>query len=107
MPYLIDGHNLVPKLGLSLKSLDDEMQLIARLQEFCRLRRTAVEVYFDSAPPGFPPGRRVGLVSAHFVRQGSSADAAIENRLQKMKKSARNWPPLPRPGACPPRSSPG
>jgi predicted RNA-binding protein with PIN domain len=28
---------------------------------------------------------------AHFVRQGSSADAAIEARLTQMKKTAKNW----------------
>ena len=38
MPYLIDGHNLIPKLGLRLDLPDDEMQLIGILQEFCRLQ---------------------------------------------------------------------
>ena len=41
MPYLIDGHNLIPKLGLRLESLDDEMELIAILQEFCRTPASA------------------------------------------------------------------
>jgi predicted RNA-binding protein with PIN domain len=91
MPYLIDGHNLIPKLGLRLDSLDDEMDLVARLQEFCRLSRAQVEVYFDGAPPGQPSTRKAGMVTAHFVRKGSSADGAIENRLLKMKRSARNW----------------
>lgn len=91
MPYLIDGHNLIPHLGLHLSSLDDEMQLLARLQRFCRLRRTRVEVYFDGAPPGQPATRKAGLVTAHFIRQGSSADAALENRLTNMKNTARNW----------------
>ena len=91
MPYLIDGHNLIPKLGLRLDSLDDELDLLVRLQEFCRLRRARAEVYFDGAPPGQASMRKAGLVTAHFVRQGSSADAAIENRLLKMKKSAKNW----------------
>ena len=37
MPYLIDGHNLIPKVrGLSLQSMDDEMELVELLQEFCR-----------------------------------------------------------------------
>ena len=49
MAYMIDGHNLIPKLGLRLDSLDDEEQLLALLQEFCRLRRAQVEVYFDGA----------------------------------------------------------
>lgn len=91
MPYLIDGHNLIPKLGLRLTSIDDEEQLIARLQEFCRLRRSQVEVFFDGAPPGQAATRKAGAVTAHFVHQGSSADAAIENQLARLGKSARNW----------------
>jgi uncharacterized protein len=91
MPYLIDGHNLIPKLGLRLDSIDDEMDLLVRLQEFCRLRRTQVEVYFDGAPPGQPSLRKVGMVIAHFVRQGSSADAAIEARLTRLNRTAKNW----------------
>ncbi len=91
MPYLIDGHNLIPKLGLRLDSFDDEEALIARLQEFCRLRRVQVEVYFDGAPPGHPPTSQAGAVTAHFVRLGSSADAAIEVRLARLGKQARNW----------------
>jgi predicted RNA-binding protein with PIN domain len=90
MPYLIDGHNLIPKLGLQLASLDDEQALISRLQEFCRFRRTQAEVFFDGAPPGQAPIRKAGAVTAHFVRRGSSADAAIEIRLAQMGKTARN-----------------
>ena len=91
MPYLIDGHNLIPKLGLRLDSIDDEMDLLTHLQEFSRLRRAQVEVYFDGAPPGQPTTRRAGMVNAHFVRKGSSADAAIEARLVRLKKTAKNW----------------
>ena len=91
MPYLIDGHNLIPKLGLHLDSMDDELDLLVRLQEFCRLRRAQVEVYFDGAPPGQVSTRKAGMVTAHFVRQGSSADAAIEARLIRLKRAARNW----------------
>ena len=91
MPYLIDGHNLIPKLGLRLDSLDDEEQLIPRLQEFCRLRRTQVEVYFDGALPGQAAMRKAGAVTAHFVRKGATADAAIEVRLARLGKAARNW----------------
>jgi predicted RNA-binding protein with PIN domain len=91
MPTLIDGHNLIPKLGLRLDSFDDEQALIVRLQEFCRLRRLQVEVYFDGAPPGHPRIRKAGAVTAHFVRLGLSADAAIELRLAQLGKQARNW----------------
>jgi predicted RNA-binding protein with PIN domain len=91
MPYLIDGHNLIPKLGLRLDALDDEELLIPRLQEFCRLRRAQVEVYFDGALPGNVSTREAGAVTVYFVRKGSSADAAIEARLARLGKTARNW----------------
>lgn len=91
MPYLIDGHNLIPKLGLRLDSMDDEMELIAILQEFCRLERKQVEVYFDGAPTNQAGTRKHGSVTAHFVPLKSTADNAIRNRLKKMGRSAKNW----------------
>ena len=91
MPYLIDGHNLIPKLGLRLDSVDDEMELIAVLQEFHRMEHRQVEVFFDGAPPGHAGTRRLGPVTAHFVRQGNSADNAIRSRLKQLGKSAKNW----------------
>lgn len=91
MPYLIDGHNLIPHLpGLSLSAIDDEMRLVEWLQAFCRRKRRTVEVFFDQAPPGFPLQRKAGRVIAHFVRQGMTADAAIEARLLQLGRSARN-----------------
>ncbi|HSQ38549.1 MAG TPA: NYN domain-containing protein [Anaerolineales bacterium] len=91
MPFLIDGHNLIPKLGISLRNVDDEMQLVAYLQAFCRAERKQVEVYFDGAPTGQVGTRRLGLVTAHFVRLGSTADAAIRARLKTLGRAARNW----------------
>ena len=91
MPYLIDGHNLIPKLGLRLDSIDDEMQLVAILQEFCRIERRQVEVYFDGAPATQAGARRLGPVTAQFVRLGTTADDAIRNRLRRLGKSAKNW----------------
>jgi predicted RNA-binding protein with PIN domain len=94
MPYLIDGHNLIPKLGLRLDSIDDEMELISILQEFCRLKRTPagqVEVFFDGAPAPQAGTRKLGAVTAHFVRLGTTADDAIRDRLKKLGKSAKNW----------------
>jgi predicted RNA-binding protein with PIN domain len=92
MPYLIDGHNLIPKIaGLSLQAPDDEQQLILLLQEFCRQRRKPLEVYFDRASPGQARGQRYGLVTAYFVRAGQTADQAIRRRLSKLKGAARNW----------------
>jgi len=91
MPYLIDGHNLIPKLGLRLDSMDDEMELISILQEFCRLERKQVEVYFDGAPASQAGSRKFGVVTAHFVPLKTTADNAIRHRLKKMGKSAKNW----------------
>jgi len=91
MPYLIDGHNLIPKLGLRLDSIDDEMELISILQEFCRLEQRQVEVFFDGAPAPQAGTRKLGAVTAYFVRLGTTADDAIRNRLKKLGKSAKNW----------------
>lgn len=91
MPYLVDGHNLIPKLGLRLDSIDDEMELVAILQEFCRRDRRQVDVYFDGAPAPHAGTRKYGAVTAYFVRLGTTADDAIRNRLKSMGKSARNW----------------
>jgi predicted RNA-binding protein with PIN domain len=92
MPYLIDGHNLIPKIpGLHLSAVNDEMRLVELLQEFCRLSRKKVEVYFDQAAQGQAGQRKLGTVAAHFVPVGSTADEAIMARLHKMGRAARNW----------------
>jgi predicted RNA-binding protein with PIN domain len=91
MPYLIDGHNLIPKLGLRLDLPDDEAELIAALQEFSRLSRRECEVYFDGAPAGQISTQKFSAVTAHFVRLGTTADSAIQARLTKLGRAARNW----------------
>ena len=86
---IIDGHNLIPKIrGLSLSMLDDEMQLIQLLGEYARLSRKKLEVYFDNAPFDKAGTRKIGSVTAHFVRQGMTADDAIVQRISKMKRRA-------------------
>ncbi|MCC7118626.1 MAG: NYN domain-containing protein [Anaerolineales bacterium] len=91
MPYLIDGHNLIPKLGLRLDAPDDELELIAILQEFARLKRCEIEVYFDGAPAGAAGTRKLGAVRAHFIRLGQTADSALRARLRKLGNAAKNW----------------
>jgi len=92
MPYLVDGHNLIPKLpGMHLSDLDDENQLIELLGEFCRIHRKQVEVYFDNSPPGGIRARSYGAVLARFIRQGTPADVAIKSKLIKLGRVARNW----------------
>jgi len=92
MPYLIDGHNLVPKIpGMSLKMLDDEDRLIEILQVFARVRRKRVEVFFDQAPPTRGGKKMAGMVGVHYVRSGKTADQAIIDRLRQLGKNARTW----------------
>ena len=91
MPYLIDGHNLIPKVGLRLDDPDDELKLVAILQKFARLKRQQVEVYFDGAPTGQAGTRKLGTIRAHFVHLGQSADNAIRARLNKMTGDAKKW----------------
>jgi len=89
---MVDGHNLIPKIpGLSLRAIDDEMQLIELLQEFCRVVRKPVELYFDNAPPGQAQVRKYGWVIARFIRRGANADQAIRNHLRKLGRAASNW----------------
>jgi hypothetical protein len=92
MRYLIDGHNLIPNIpGLHLKLLDDEQRLIHLLKGFCRKQRDQAEIYFDNASPGQERKQSHGAVTAHFVRQGQTADDAIRRRLISLGRSARNW----------------
>lgn len=90
MKYLIDGHNLIPKIpGLSLKALDKEERLIALLQVYSRVTRHPVEVFFDGAPPTQAGDRSIGNILAHFVRVGYIADNAIRDQLAKLGPRAR------------------
>lgn len=91
MPYLIDGHNLIPRLGLNLSDPDDELELARILQEFARMKRQQIEVYFDGAPPASARTAKVGSVTLHFISATHSADSAIRARLNHMNKSAKNW----------------
>jgi uncharacterized protein len=91
MPYIIDGHNLIPRIpSLSLRALDDEEQLIQILLEFCRKQRKTVEVFFDNSPPGQPRQAKYGAVVARFIQQGMTADNAIKARLVRLGKAAPN-----------------
>jgi uncharacterized protein len=91
MNYLVDGHNLIPKTGVALNELDDETGLLAQLQVFARLGRHRVEVFFDGAPPGKSGKKQEGVIVAHYVRKGRTADESIVARLNQLGKEARNW----------------
>lgn len=92
MPFIIDGHNLIPHIGgLSLGDIDDETQLVQRLRRFTRQVRTHIEVYFDRAPPGRSRSQRVGRVAVFYVSQSRTADQAIHDRLASLGGEVKNW----------------
>jgi uncharacterized protein len=90
--YIIDGHNLIPKIpGLSLADMDDEMSLVEMLQTYARARgKRDIEVYFDGAPAGQAGVRVFGMIRAHFVASGMTADEAIRRCLVGLGRQARN-----------------
>ena len=78
MHYIIDGHNLIPKIpGLKLSDPEDEKKLIDLLIPFLRLTRSRARVFFDRATDGQSGERNFGLLKAVFVPAGQSADSAI------------------------------
>jgi len=91
MPYLIDGHNLIPHLGLQLADPDDEAKLAAALQRhFARTRRQGT-VYFDRQAPGGGGGVSSRHLAVRFVAPPRTADDAIRAHLGRLRGEARNW----------------
>lgn len=89
---VIDGHNLIPKLpGLNLSDADDEARLLDMLQEYCRIVRCQVELFFDGSPDPDKNRRKHGLVHAHFIKLGYSADDAIIAWLRAKGSRAREY----------------
>ena len=89
---IIDGHNLIPKIpGLHLKDEDDEVRLIERVQEFCRLARRQAELFFDGAPEPRANSRKSGLVHVHYIKLGYSADDAIIQYVRNLGSDKDNW----------------
>ncbi len=91
MQYIIDGHNLIPKIpGLTLSDPEDERKLIDLLIPFLRLTRSRAKVFFDNAPKEQSGERHYGLVKAVFVPAGQSADKAIIDYIHKLGGESRN-----------------
>lgn len=92
MPYLIDGHNLIPHVsGISLGDMDDEWNLVDRLDQFAKQQSTRIEVYFDRGLPGQKPAGNYGRIWVNFVPEGRTADQAILTRLKQLGKEVKNW----------------
>jgi uncharacterized protein len=92
MPFLVDGHNLVPHIpGLSLSAPDDEQRLIGLLRSYARRTRRKITVYFDRAAPGAAPAAPGSSVTARFVSSPDTADRAIQRHLKRLGREAHNW----------------
>lgn len=92
MPFLIDGHNLIPHVrGLSLAQLDDELALLELLDGYFKSERKKAIVFFDKAAPGADQDLQRGFVSAHFTRQPLNADKAIRIAVRGLGRAAANY----------------
>jgi hypothetical protein len=92
MPYLIDGHNLIPFMhGISLDQLDDELRLIDVLEAYFRKIRKKAIIFFDRGQPGSEPEIKRGFVTARFTRAPLIADQAIRNQLNQSGGASRNY----------------
>jgi uncharacterized protein len=91
MPFLIDGHNLIPALGLRLSDPQDEAKLTTLLTRFfARTGRTGT-VYFDRRASGGTPGASSRHLSVRFVAPPRTADDAILAHLARLRGDSRNW----------------
>lgn len=86
MKWLIDGHNLIPKLGISLRSEEDEAALLEQLVEYARLTGRNLEVFFDRGANGFAHEKKIGTIKVHFVSARTKADEALIDRVLKEKR---------------------
>lgn len=92
MSYIIDGHNLIPKIpGFSLAQVDDEICLIRLLMTFCQKKKSRAVVFFDRAAPGHQGERAFGAVSAIFVSDRRKADDAIHDYLVAHRREVSNF----------------
>ncbi len=92
MSYIIDGHNLIPKIaGMSLSEMDDEARLIQLLVSYCKKKKSRVLVFFDRAAPGHQGIKKYGAVTAYFVSENLKADDAIHRYLLSHHRETCNF----------------
>lgn len=92
MPFLIDGHNLIPNIkGLGLNDIDDERELLIILSEYFKSIRKKALVFFDKGSTAASSGVPSAFVRAHFVKPPLNADKALIHFLSTTKKAAKNY----------------
>lgn len=83
MSYLIDGHNLIGRLGdISLTDPNDEAQLVQKLAGFAARTRRRCVVVFDHGLPGGASHMSTRSVTVIFASTRSDADRVMIARIQ-------------------------
>lgn len=81
MLYVVDGSNVLGRLGGGLHDEAAKRDLVTRVASFARSRNARAVCFFDGpAPPGF--ARSLGHVAVRFT-PGSSADDAIAQLIRE------------------------
>lgn len=79
MSWVIDGNNLLGRLGIARESADAKRELVRRLAQFARSKRARVVCCFDGPePPSF--GKHLGGVTVVFSG-ARPADELIAQRV--------------------------
>jgi len=79
--WIVDGNNLLGRLGIARESVDAKRELVRRLAQFARAKRTRVICAFDGPePPAF--GKSLGSVTVVFSG-ARKADEVIAERIQQ------------------------
>lgn len=87
MSYLVDGSNLLGKLGADRHSADDKRALARRLASFARSKRTRVVCFFDGeCPDAFGTG--LGSVTVRFSSR-DTADDLIVSEVERTSRGSR------------------
>ncbi len=89
MEYYIDGHNLIPKVGLRLNDENDEEKLLERVQEYARITRRKCTVFFDRAPDPSTRRSRYGSLNVYYVTHRTTADEEIIAMVNNAGSRAR------------------
>lgn len=90
MPYLIDGHNLIPLIpNIDLADPYDEVKLIDHLKRLMARKRKRCTVVFDHGlPGGMSRELSTHSVEVVFAHSGTDADRIIIERIRKARDPA-------------------
>lgn len=91
MNYLIDGHNLIGKMGdISLSDPDDELQLVRRLQKWvtANLKRHVLVIFDGGLRAGKDPHLSSSRLQIFFAPAEQTADLLLLRRIERVKNPA-------------------